>query len=74
MWKFDKRQYMETPPPRELQPPPKNVRNLLVREIISMVNEATAAIPCWDDYYRTQKVTTKCSQAQELDAANTVRR
>ena len=30
--------------------------NDLVRALISSINEATAAIPCWDEYAREGKV------------------
>ena len=58
--KFDKRSYMETPPPRTLQQPPAFVKNDLARLIISMFNEATNALPCWDSYVKEKKVTTNC--------------
>ncbi len=59
-WMFDKRSYMGTPPPRNLEAPPAYVHNQLVRTIIAMLNEATNAIPCWDEYFKTQKVTRTC--------------
>lgn len=58
--KFDKRVWMDTPPPRNLVPPPANVDNTLARLIISMFNEATNAIPCWDKYVTDKVVTTQC--------------
>ena len=70
--KFDKRDYMDKPPPRNLQQPPANVDNILVRLIIAMINEATSTIPCWDEYATTKKVTTTCgatSIAVEYKAA-----
>lgn len=69
VWRFDKRDYADKPPPRNLEPPPAFVQNDLVRHIISMVNEATAAIPCWDEYVATKKVTRDCAEAKAISAA-----
>ncbi|GAX78872.1 hypothetical protein CEUSTIGMA_g6311.t1 [Chlamydomonas eustigma] len=60
VWKFDKRLYMENPPPRNLAQPPETVKSDLARLIISMFNEATDTIPCWDRYVSDKVVTTKC--------------
>jgi len=60
VWKFDKRSYMEKPPPKNLPDPPVNVDNDLARIIIRMVNEATNNIPCWDLYLQEKTVTTMC--------------
>ncbi|KAG2489813.1 hypothetical protein HYH03_011762 [Edaphochlamys debaryana] len=60
VWEFDKRKYSQKPPPRNLPMPPPIVKNNLVRLIVSMINEATENIPCWDDYHATSKV-TKCN-------------
>ncbi|GFH18151.1 uncharacterized protein HaLaN_14902 [Haematococcus lacustris] len=48
-WTFDKRVYQESVPPRGLALPPPVVKNDFARLIINMLNEATNAIPCWDD-------------------------
>ena len=61
-WLFDKRSYMDRPPPRGLADPPEVVTNQLVRLIIKMENEATENnIPCWDDYVQHKRVTTQCT-------------
>ena len=60
-WKFDKRSYTGSVPPRRLPPPPETVTNALVRLVIKMVNEATENIPCWDDYVQNMRVTTQCT-------------
>ena len=44
-WRFDKRSYGGIPPPRNLTEPPKGMKNDLVRQLISAINEATAVIP-----------------------------
>jgi hypothetical protein len=49
-WRFDKRTYAAKAPPRHLGAPPENVTNPHVRALISALNEATAAIPCWEAY------------------------
>ncbi|KAG1669891.1 hypothetical protein FOA52_002417 [Chlamydomonas sp. UWO 241] len=59
-WMFDKRSYMDKPPPRNLAMPPANVDNELARLTISMFNEATDTIPCWDVYVRDKVITSKC--------------
>lgn len=58
VWLFDKRDYGSRAPPRNLAQPPGNVDCALCRLIITMLNEATDAIPCWDQYVETGKVTT----------------
>lgn len=58
-WRFDKRSYIGTPPPRNLEQPPQGMKNDLVRFLINAINEASAAIPCWDEYVKTGKV-AKC--------------
>jgi len=55
-WRFDKRTYAQKPPPRHLGAPPKGVKNDMVRKLIDSINEATANIECWDQYYTTGKV------------------
>ncbi|EIE23811.1 hypothetical protein COCSUDRAFT_47447 [Coccomyxa subellipsoidea C-169] len=52
-WRFDKRSYAQVPPPRHLDAPPDLVSNELVRKLIDVINEATSAIPGWDDYAAT---------------------
>ncbi|KAK9831741.1 hypothetical protein WJX74_007749 [Apatococcus lobatus] len=49
-WRFDKRSYGQSPPPRNLAEPPVGMKNDLVRSLIAIINEATATIPGWDDY------------------------
>jgi hypothetical protein len=36
--------------------PPANMKNDLVRWLIKAFNEATDAIPCWDQYVSSGKV------------------
>ena len=52
-WRFDKRSYGGRPIPRHMGDPPKDMKNDLVRLLIDSFNEATAAIPCWDDYSKS---------------------
>jgi hydroxyproline O-arabinosyltransferase len=52
-WRFDKRTYATMPPPRHLEEPPENMTNELVRQLIRQLNEATDAIPGWDEYQKT---------------------
>ncbi|GMH10327.1 hypothetical protein Nepgr_012168 [Nepenthes gracilis] len=46
-WRFDKRQYLSGPPPKNLSLPPPGVPESVVR-LVKMVNEASANIPGWD--------------------------
>ena len=52
-WRFDKRTYAQQPPPRHLGSPPDRMSNELVRHLVAAINEATDAIPGWDDYAKT---------------------
>jgi hypothetical protein len=61
-WRFDKRTYAAKPPPRHLGDPPKGMKNDMVRALVSMVNAATAGIPCWDEYARTGKRPATCDE------------
>ncbi|KDD75345.1 hypothetical protein H632_c731p1 [Helicosporidium sp. ATCC 50920] len=54
-WRFDKRSYAALPPPRNLGEPPAGMKNELVRHLIHAINEASAAIPGWDQYAKTGK-------------------
>ncbi|KAG2489819.1 hypothetical protein HYH03_011768 [Edaphochlamys debaryana] len=67
-WHFEKREYEYVAPPRGLLLPPPNAHNNLVRLMISMINEATDNIPCWDDYHATGKI-RKCHQHSHLELA-----
>lgn len=67
-WRFDKRTYGGKPVPRHMGEPPKNMKNDLVRRLISSFNEATAAIPCWDEYAATGKAVYDCPEAQKEKA------
>ena len=49
-WRFDKRSYSQSPPPRNLSQPPSGMKNDLVRLLVDIINEATAEIPGWDEY------------------------
>ncbi|XP_021772172.1 hydroxyproline O-arabinosyltransferase 3-like [Chenopodium quinoa] len=46
-WGFDKRLYINSPPPKNLTLPPPGVPETVVR-LVKMVNEATANIPGWE--------------------------
>lgn len=61
-WRFDKRTYADRPPPRHLGDPPKGMVNDMVRALISSINEATANIPCWDEYYATGARPAACAE------------
>lgn len=52
-WRFDKRTYSVKPPPRGLGEPPEGMPNELVRHLIHAINEASEAIPGWDEYEKT---------------------
>lgn len=52
-WRFDKRSHSQRPPPRHLSLPPRGMTNKLVRKLIDAINEASDAIPGWDDYHST---------------------
>ncbi len=52
-WRFDKRTYAQLPPPRGLSSPPHGMSNELVRHLVGAINEATDAIPGWDEYAKT---------------------
>eukprot|EP00892_Ulva_mutabilis_P011770 jgi/Ulvmu1/8966/UM005_0057.1 len=56
-WRFDKRSYAFKPPPRNLADPPAGMENDLVRFLIKAINEATDAIPGWDEYSKTGMAT-----------------
>ena len=56
-WRFDKREYISVPPPRNLTEPPKMCKSELVRHLIKSINEATSLIPGWDQYEEGQRVT-----------------
>lgn len=47
-WRFDKRSYLRSPPPRNLSLPPPGVPES-VATLVKMVNGATANIVGWDD-------------------------
>ncbi|KAG0478809.1 hypothetical protein HPP92_013528 [Vanilla planifolia] len=46
-WRFDKRSYVDGPPPRNLSLPPNGVLESVVA-LVKRVNEATANIPGWE--------------------------
>ena len=48
-WRFDKRTWMQGIPPKNLPPPPRGCDNELVKRLVEMVNEASAALPNWED-------------------------
>lgn len=62
-WRFDKRSFSGKPIPRHLEDPPKNMQNDLVRALINSFNEATDAIPCWDEYAKTGQKPKTCDEA-----------
>ncbi|KAI4386217.1 hypothetical protein MLD38_004168 [Melastoma candidum] len=45
-WRFDKRSYLDGPPPRNLSLPPPGVPESVI-QLVTLVNEATANIPGW---------------------------
>ncbi|KAL0387802.1 UNVERIFIED_CONTAM: Hydroxyproline O-arabinosyltransferase RDN1 [Sesamum radiatum] len=49
-WQFDKRTYLDGPPPRNLSLPPPGVPESVVT-LINLINEATANLPNWDDVH-----------------------
>jgi hypothetical protein len=64
------------PPARtSVQPPPKDMKNELVRTLMEAFDEATAAIPCWDEYTKTGVASYDCGEkpggflAEELERA-----
>lgn len=61
-WHFDKRTYMNRPPPRHLGDPPAAMKNDMVRALINSINEASQNIPCWDDYFHTGKRSPTCDE------------
>jgi len=61
-WRFDKRTYATKPPPRHLGDPPKGMKNDMVRRLIASINEATANIPCWDEYARSGAAPRPCGE------------
>lgn len=52
-WQFNKRDFSMRPPPRTLPPPPVGMKNDLVRTLISAIDEATDALPGWNEYHFT---------------------
>jgi hypothetical protein len=38
------------------------MHNDMVRALIACINEATANIPCWDEYYRTGRRAAACDE------------
>jgi hypothetical protein len=48
-WRFDKRTWMSGIPPKNLPMPPSGCDNELVKRLVEMVNEASAALPNWED-------------------------
>ncbi|PNH11871.1 hypothetical protein TSOC_001280, partial [Tetrabaena socialis] len=65
-WRFDKRTYGSKPPPRHLGEPPKPMHNDLVRALINSINEATAALPCWEQYAESGRVSYDCDDMKTL--------
>ncbi|KAK4476656.1 hypothetical protein RD792_015816 [Penstemon davidsonii] len=46
-WRFDKRMYLDGPPPRNLTLPPQGIPESVVT-FVKLMNEATSDIPNWD--------------------------
>ena len=44
-WRFDKRTYHDKPPPRNLEAPPPNMKNGLVRAALESLTVCSAT--CW---------------------------
>lgn len=49
-WHWDKRDYMDKYPPREVPPLPPGCNNEVVKELMRRVSEAAAALPDWDTH------------------------
>jgi hydroxyproline O-arabinosyltransferase len=58
-WHWDKRDFMGKAIPRNLPLPPQGCTNELTIRLIESMNEATAAIPCWDEYVTTRRTHVK---------------
>jgi hypothetical protein len=52
-WQFNKRDFSSRPPPRQLPMPPVGMENDLGRTLINAIDEATDAIPGWNEYHFT---------------------
>tara|TARA_B110000977_G_scaffold139952_2_gene177687 strand:- start:2146 stop:3726 length:1581 start_codon:yes stop_codon:yes gene_type:complete len=48
-WRFDKRQWMSSIPPKNLPLPPVECDNELVKRLVEMVNEASGNLPNWEN-------------------------
>ncbi|KAL8028686.1 hypothetical protein ABFS82_14G174200 [Erythranthe guttata] len=59
-WRFDKRLYLDNPPPRNLSLPPQGAPQDVVN-LIKLINEATANIPNWDTLGEVANLTTNVS-------------
>jgi hypothetical protein len=64
-WQFNKRMWSGKPIGRNQGPPPKGMKNDLVRHLINAINEATHNIPCWDEYERTGRAVYDCGEKVE---------
>lgn len=64
VWRFDKRDYVTKPFGRNYPLPPENVDNAIIRTLIRSFNEATANIPCWDEYAATGKLPKACRETR----------
>mmetsp|Transcript_14428 Transcript_14428/g.39084 ORF Transcript_14428/g.39084 Transcript_14428/m.39084 type:complete len:552 (+) Transcript_14428:90-1745(+) len=64
-WRFDKRSHGSRPIPRNMDSPPAGMSNDLVRSLIDAFNEATDAIPCWNQYRDSMGavVTSDCGES-----------
>ncbi|GER46313.1 root determined nodulation 1 [Striga asiatica] len=51
-WRFDKRDYLHSPPPRNLTLPPQGAPES-VATLVKLINEATANLPNWDSSEHT---------------------
>ena len=70
-WHWDKRDF-RSPIPLNMEGPPEGTPNDLAKELIRRLNEATCAIPMWDLYSRTFKVTPWRIGAKVIDGENIV--
>jgi hypothetical protein len=61
-WRYDKRSYGGRPMPRNISDPPSKMDNDLVRTLINAFNEATSAIPCWNQYQQSGSVVYDCGE------------
>ncbi|KAI3448787.1 hypothetical protein Pfo_005452 [Paulownia fortunei] len=65
-WRFDKRTYLDGPPPQNLSLPPRGAPESVVT-LIKLINEATANIPNWDALEEVSNLKTNSSQTSIMN-------